>query len=131
MVERPPHIMEFISLAEGRRAVEVPIQYLPILGLMLAEPGITPTHMGDLLSMDIDALSRVLKVLRVDYEVCDFEPDAQDSRKKHFYLTQKGLDQAVAWLRARGHAVPDDLLKSTQIIKSVAKPKSRVGKPKK
>jgi DNA-binding MarR family transcriptional regulator len=122
---QPPHIEEFISLGAAKRAVEVPVGYMPVLGALLAEPGATPTQLCEATQENIDTMSRVLKVLRTDHAVVDFEPDRHDQRKKHFYLTPKGVEQLRAWLKMRGIAAPENAFK-VKILPQPKAAKSRV-----
>jgi DNA-binding MarR family transcriptional regulator len=123
---RPPHIEEFVTLAAAKQAIEIPIQYLPVLGALVVDPGATVTKLCQMTGSDVDAMSRTLKVLRVEYKVVDFEPDENDARKKHFYLTPNGRSEAVKWLSARNIALTEEQIDSILVIMPARRAHSRV-----
>lgn len=108
-------MQEFTTLRDAKQATRVPMQYLPILGSLVIDPGATPKALSEANGVEIDGMSRTLKALRVDYGAVDFVPDEKDGRSKHFYLTRVGRDEAVRWLEARGISLSKEQIDSIPV----------------
>jgi DNA-binding MarR family transcriptional regulator len=110
------YIEEFTTLAGAQRAIKFPMQYIPVLGYIAIMPGINPTHLSTVMGIEMDQISRILKVLRTEHHAVDFEHDPQDRRTKRFYLTDRGKSLVLKWLTERNIAMNMDEVQRIPII---------------